>query len=87
MKIWLLYCFEILLINDSFLFLILGKQEAVEATLAALEAVVEPLKSMTQMLVDICAYAGMCFFFFCFFFIITFSSLHSFTLMFSISQQ
>lgn len=36
----------------------LGKQEAVEATLAALEAVVEPLKSMTQMLVDICAYAG-----------------------------
>uniref|UniRef100_A0A0L8GBA9 26S proteasome non-ATPase regulatory subunit 2 n=1 Tax=Octopus bimaculoides TaxID=37653 RepID=A0A0L8GBA9_OCTBM len=36
----------------------LGKQEAVEATLAALEAVVEPLKSMTQMLVNICAYAG-----------------------------
>lgn len=62
MKIWPLYCFVILLINDSFLFLILGKQEAVEATLAALEAVVEPLKSMTQMLVDICAYAGMCFF-------------------------
>ncbi|GAB1598561.1 26S proteasome non-ATPase regulatory subunit 2-like [Argonauta hians] len=36
----------------------LGKQEAVEATIAALEAVVEPLKSMTQMLVNICAYAG-----------------------------
>ncbi|KAL3841860.1 hypothetical protein ACJMK2_019957 [Sinanodonta woodiana] len=36
----------------------LGKQEAVEATLAALEVIGEPLKSMATMLVDVCAYAG-----------------------------
>ncbi|KAL8579194.1 26S proteasome non-ATPase regulatory subunit 2 [Nucella lapillus] len=36
----------------------LGKQEAVEATLVALEVVAEPLKSMATILVDICAYAG-----------------------------
>ncbi|KAL4225519.1 26S proteasome non-ATPase regulatory subunit 2 [Mactra antiquata] len=36
----------------------LGKQEAVDATLAALEVVGEPLKSMAYMLVDVCAYAG-----------------------------
>jgi len=35
-----------------------GKQEAVDATLAALEVVGEPLKSMAYMLVDVCAYAG-----------------------------
>ncbi|XP_052227644.1 26S proteasome non-ATPase regulatory subunit 2-like [Dreissena polymorpha] len=36
----------------------LGRQEAVDATLAALEVVSEPLKSMAYMLVDVCAYAG-----------------------------
>ena len=35
-----------------------GKQESVDATLAALEVVGEPLKSMAYMLVDVCAYAG-----------------------------
>lgn len=35
-----------------------GKQEAVEATLMALEVVSEPLKSMATILVDVCAYAG-----------------------------
>ena len=39
-----------------------GKQEAVDATLAALEVVGEPLKSMAYMLVDVCAYAGTCLF-------------------------
>lgn len=38
-----------------------GKQESVDATLAALEVVGEPLKSMAYMLVDVCAYAGGCF--------------------------
>ena len=37
-----------------------GKQESVDATLAALEVVGEPLKSMAYMLVDVCAYAGNC---------------------------
>ncbi|PVD33955.1 hypothetical protein C0Q70_05217 [Pomacea canaliculata] len=36
----------------------LGKQDAVEATLVALEVVAEPLKSMATILVDVCAYAG-----------------------------
>nr|KAG5694635.1 hypothetical protein BaRGS_014730 [Batillaria attramentaria] len=36
----------------------LGKQEAVEATLVALEVVAEPLKSMATIMVDVCAYAG-----------------------------
>ena len=36
----------------------IGKQESVDATLAALEVVGEPLKSMAYMLVDVCAYAG-----------------------------
>ena len=35
-----------------------GRQEAVDATLAALEVVGEPLKSMAYLLVDVCAYAG-----------------------------
>ncbi|ESO97305.1 hypothetical protein LOTGIDRAFT_187615 [Lottia gigantea] len=36
----------------------LGKQDAVDATLVALEVVGEPLKSMATVLVDVCAYAG-----------------------------
>ena len=36
----------------------LGKQEAVDATLQALEVIAEPLKSMATVLVDVCAYAG-----------------------------
>ena len=36
-----------------------GKQESAEAVLAALQVVPEPLKSMANVLVDICAYAGM----------------------------
>ena len=36
----------------------LGKQEAVDATLMALEVIAEPLKSMAQLLVEVCAYAG-----------------------------
>jgi len=37
-----------------------GKQDAVDATLVALEVIAEPMKSMAHMLVDICAYAGLC---------------------------
>lgn len=37
---------------------VLGKQEAVEAILAALEVVPEPLKGFARILVDVCAYAG-----------------------------
>jgi len=36
----------------------LGKQEAAEATVAALEVLQDPFKSMAMTLVDICAYAG-----------------------------
>ncbi|CAG2224105.1 PSMD2 [Mytilus edulis] len=36
----------------------LGKQEAVDATLMALEVIAEPLKSMAMLLVEVCAYAG-----------------------------
>nr|MBE5726983.1 regulatory particle non-ATPase 1 [Cucujiformia] len=36
----------------------MGKQEAVEAILAALEVIPEPFKSMATTMVDICAYAG-----------------------------
>jgi len=36
----------------------LGKQEAAEATVAALEVLSDPFKSMAMTLVDICAYAG-----------------------------
>ena len=36
----------------------LGKQEAAEATIAALEVLAEPFRSMATTLVDICAYAG-----------------------------
>ncbi|GAB6029032.1 26S proteasome non-ATPase regulatory subunit 2 [Chamberlinius hualienensis] len=36
----------------------LGKQESVEATIAALEVIPEPFKSMATTLVDVCAYAG-----------------------------
>ncbi|XP_012937202.1 26S proteasome non-ATPase regulatory subunit 2 [Aplysia californica] len=36
----------------------LGKQDAADATLMALEVVAEPLKSMASMLVDVAAYAG-----------------------------
>nr|MBE5726995.1 regulatory particle non-ATPase 1 [Cucujiformia] len=37
---------------------LLGKQEAADAILAALEVIPEPFKSMAMTLVDICAYAG-----------------------------
>jgi len=36
----------------------LGKQDAAEATIATLEVLQEPFKSMAKTLVDICAYAG-----------------------------
>lgn len=36
----------------------LGKQEAVETVIAALEVIPEPFKSMATTLVDVCAYAG-----------------------------
>merc|ERR1712087_530745 len=36
----------------------LGKQDAAEATLSALEVLQDPFKSMAKTLVDICAYAG-----------------------------
>merc|ERR1719495_1450969 len=36
----------------------LGKQEAAEATIATLEVLQEPFRSMAKTLVDICAYAG-----------------------------
>ncbi|KAJ8299161.1 hypothetical protein KUTeg_023221 [Tegillarca granosa] len=39
-------------------YLALGKQDAVDATLVALEVISEPLKSMACTLVDVCAYAG-----------------------------
>lgn len=37
-----------------------GKQDAVDATLEALNVISEPLKSMARMMVDVCAYAGTC---------------------------
>lgn len=36
----------------------LGKGEAIETTLAALQVVPEPFRSFANTLVDICAYAG-----------------------------
>lgn len=36
----------------------LGRQEAAEAVIAALEVIAEPFKSMATTMVDICAYAG-----------------------------
>merc|ERR1711874_37115 len=36
----------------------LGKQDAAEPTVAALEVIAEPFKQMAVTLVDICAYAG-----------------------------
>ncbi|XP_077986315.1 26S proteasome non-ATPase regulatory subunit 2-like [Glandiceps talaboti] len=36
----------------------LGKQEAADATLAALEVLSEPMKSISNILVEVCAYAG-----------------------------
>ena len=36
----------------------LGKQDAADATIATLEVLPEPFKSMATTLVDICAYAG-----------------------------
>lgn len=36
----------------------LGKGEAIETTLAALQVVPEPFRSFANALVDICAYAG-----------------------------
>ena len=38
--------------------LYLGKQEAAEATMAALKAVPEPLSSFAVILLEVCAYAG-----------------------------
>ena len=38
----------------------LGKQEAADAVIAALQVIPEPAKSMATLLVDICAYAGQC---------------------------
>ena len=40
------------------LFFLLGKQDAVEATLVALGVVAEPLGKMAGVLVEVCAYAG-----------------------------
>ena len=40
--------------------LYLGKQEAVEATVAALKAVPDPLCSFAVALLETCAYAGVC---------------------------
>ena len=55
-----------------------GKGEAIEAILAALEVVSEPFRSFANTLVDVCAYAGLCLclpsdssFLFCTFFQIT----------------
>jgi 26S proteasome regulatory subunit N1 len=36
----------------------LGRQEAIEAIVAALEVIPEPFKSMAVTMVEICAYAG-----------------------------
>lgn len=38
----------------------IGKGEAIEAILAALEVVSEPFRSFANTLVDVCAYAGLC---------------------------
>lgn len=40
--------------------LFIGKGEAIETTLAALQVVPEPFRSFANTLVDICAYAGQC---------------------------
>lgn len=39
-------------------FVCVGKGEAIETTLAALQVVPEPFRSFANTLVDICAYAG-----------------------------
>ncbi len=46
------------IIYSQILFLPTGHQDQVEVTLASLEVIPEPFKSMATTLVDVCAYAG-----------------------------
>lgn len=48
----------VILVFHIVFFLALGKGEAIETTLAALQVVPEPFRSFANTLVDICAYAG-----------------------------
>lgn len=52
-------CYFISFVNDvHFVLCVIGKQDAVDATLETLNVISEPLKSMARMMVDVCAYAG-----------------------------
>lgn len=54
-------CFVFLIsfvIDVHFVLCVIGKQDAVDATLETLNVISEPLKSMARMMVDVCAYAG-----------------------------
>lgn len=44
--------------NISYDFFSTGKQQSVEAIIAALEVIPEPFKSMSTTMVEVCAYAG-----------------------------
>lgn len=44
----------------NFLLVFSGRQDSIEAILAALDVLPEPMKSVANVLVDVCAYAGWC---------------------------
>lgn len=52
------FCFFDKLYKIHFVLCVIGKQDAVDATLETLNVISEPLKSMARMMVDVCAYAG-----------------------------
>lgn len=54
-----LTCTHIRFLALALALLYLGKQKAMETTMAALKAVSEPLSSFASTLLEICAYAGM----------------------------
>lgn len=55
----LCFVFLISFVEDvHFVLCVIGKQDAVDATLETLNVISEPLKSMARMMVDVCAYAG-----------------------------
>lgn len=55
----LCFVFLISFVKDvHFVLCVIGKQDAVDATLETLNVISEPLKSMARMMVDVCAYAG-----------------------------
>lgn len=52
---------DVVIVLLCLLYRSLGKGEAIETTLAALQVVPEPFRSFANTLVDICAYAGQSF--------------------------